>query len=569
MARKSSPAKPSHPVGQPTRVDPEGIGHLNLATAEVPQFFKVFHNYCTQTHARAKRRYLTFLLGGIGVGLWTLIWIVAELGVDEDDPGGFAFFIGIVALVIWIIVFSVKLSGNAERFGILGSKASMLQAFFAQIQPDLHPESGVKGTLDHRDYKKAKVKPYRTKRSPHSGAQKTYVKYVWGTFKFTLLDGSSIRLRCIDKVKDKSGAVVRFLEIQKGMLYPNTQVYQVPGGASFLKLRKDVAPTLDDFKKHADHCGLLMAQTFKRAYRDLSVVATVSPAADLRPAAASPASAKDTLNRVKQCLLNTQLQNLVMTPQADTLQITWQAPGQERAQTVYARAADDAGLAYVQLFIPSDLTAEHYSVALQANATLAYGAFGLDTWQGQMRLMLFKSLLVATLDPDELDTAIQGLMQIGGRLEVLKALPDKAREYKFGRDADWEQRLLTHALAGISHTLEAQEGQFKVGLQTSSDRSQSVHVRFDRQDLDGHQMISLLSYAGGLDESMYEICLKDNAKAGYGAVAIAPLGGTPMFVVCENHLAQSADPEELRAALLRIADRGDDLEAVITGQDRY
>jgi hypothetical protein len=42
-----------------------------------------------------------------------------------------------------------------------------------------------------------------------------------------------------------------------------------------------------------------------------------------------------------------------------------------------------------------------------------------------------------------------------------------------------------------------------------------------------------------------------------------------MFVVCENHLAQSADPEELRAALLRIADRGDDLEAVITGQDRY
>lgn len=569
MARKSSPSQPSRSPGTSTRVNPEGIGHLNLATVEVPHFFKVFSDYCSQTHARAKRRYLIWLFSGMGLGLWMLFWIVAEMGIDEDDPGGFLFFVGIVALVGWIIFFSVKLSGNAQRFGVLGSKALMLQTFFNQIQNDLHPESGVKGTLDHRDYKKAKVKPYRTKRSPHSGAQKTYVKYIWGTFKFTLLDGSSIRLRCIDKVKDKSGAVVRFIEIQKGMLYPNTRVYQVPGGAAFLKLRKDLSPTIDDFKKNAPHWGLIMAQTFKRAYRDLSVVAT-APESKPRAVTGQPLEVDtQTLKKVKQCLLKTQLTELVIATEGDGLSLAWKPSGQSLPQTVYARAAQAEGQAYVQLYLPTDLSAAHYGVALQANATLAYGAFGLDHWQGQERVMLFKSLLLATLDPDELDTAIKGLIQLGSRLEVLKALPDKARAYKAGRDPGWEHNLLTQALQGVPHTLEAQDNKFKVVLDTSPGRSQTVHVRFDRQDLDNHQMISLLSYGGGLDESMYALCLKDNAKAGYGAVAIAPLGGTPMFVACENHLAQSADPEELRAALLRIADRGDDLEAVITGQDQY
>lgn len=570
MARKSSLSKPSRPAGQPTRVDPEGIGHLNLATAEVPHFFKVFSDYCSQTHARAKRRYLTLLFSGMGVGLWGLFWIIAEMGIDEDDPGAFLFFVGIVALVGWIIFFSVKISGNAQRFGILGSKALMLQTFFNQIQNDLHPESGVKGSLDHRDYKKAKVKPYRTKRSPHSGAQKTYVKYAWGTFKFTLLDGSSIRLRCIDKVKDKSGAVVRFIEIQKGMLYPNTVVYQVPGNANFLKLRKDLAPTIDDFKKHAPHWGLIMAQTFKRAYRDLSVVATspsMSPTVSAQGAGRTASETQAALKKVKQCLLKTQLAELVMATDGDILSLRWKLDAQSDPQTVYARVAQASD--YVQLYMPTDLDDTQYGVALQANATLAYGAFGLDTWQGQERVMLFKSLLLATLDPEELDTAIKGLMQMGRRLEVLKALPDKARAYKSGRDPGWEQNLLVQALQGVSHTLEAQVHKFKIVLATSPGRSQTVHVRFDRQDLDNNQMISLLSYGGGLDESMYALCLKDNAKAGYGAVAIAPLGGTPMFVVCENHLAQSVDPAELRAALLRIADRGDDLEALITGQDRH
>jgi hypothetical protein len=110
MARKSSPSQPSRSPGTATRVNPEGIGHLNLATVEVPHFFKVFSDYCSQTHARAKRRYLIWLFSGMGLGLWMLFWIVAEMGIDEDDPGGFLFFVGIVALVGWIIFFSVKLS---------------------------------------------------------------------------------------------------------------------------------------------------------------------------------------------------------------------------------------------------------------------------------------------------------------------------------------------------------------------------------------------------------------------------------------------------------------------------
>ena len=180
-----------------------------------------------------------------------------------------------------------------------------------------------------------------------------------------------------------------------------------------------------------------------------------------------------------------------------------------------------------------------------------------------------KTLLYTTLDQEELDTALQGLATQGSQLAELGALPAKAKAFKGNRQTGWEQHLLEEALSGINLELTAQEKKFKLHLPLSTARQQTVHVRFDRQDLEGHPMIAIQSFCGAKSPDLYQLCLEENAKMAYGSIGLAKWGEQEMFVVGDNQLAATADPAELRAAILQIAQKADHLEERLTGADRH
>lgn len=121
----------------------------------------------------------------------------------------------------------------------------------------------------------------------------------------------------------------------------------------------------------------------------------------------------------------------------------------------------------------------------------------------------------------------------------------------------------------MEYQLETKEKKFKVTLPLKKGRKQAVQVRFDRQDLDGQQMISILSYCGQVNPELYDTCLQENMNLTYGAIGLAKLGEQELFVVSDNQVAQTADPEELRTAILQVAQKADDLEALLSPADQF
>ncbi len=557
----------NHPPRQ-TQVDPKGLAKLYLRTSEISDYFQAYLNYYQYLAQRNKRRFWSWLAGYLLSALLLLNWLTGELDFSDDDEGVIIIMVGvglIVGLFILIGIFNSRKGKLRQQEG----KGQILEAFFAVLKHDIHPESGLKGTIDHGKHQLKHL--YKKKTSPHSGSKKNYYKYPWAILKFTLIDGSSIKVKFIDKLKEKGGSVVRFQEIGKAQVTPNHLLYRLQAKQS-LHWRCDLSFNQADLKNNPQTLGYSLAEYLKSQYRQFpprppSERETVAPT----PLKTSESKSPRAITRVKQLLKASELQNLSYEPLGQGLELRYQASGQKKPRTLWLEFGQDNQESYVSLRLPILGKAPSHEKLLRANPALAHGRFAyyLAPVSGKPQLCLFKTLLLATLDREELETAITGLSKLGGQLAEMQALPGKTRAYRAARNPDWERLLLENSLQNLEVSIEASDKKFKCRLALAEGRFQTVHVRFDRQDPDGNQMIALQSFCGAQNPDLYTMVLEENSQWSYGAVGLAQLGQTEMFVVSDNQLAQTADPPELRQAILHVAQKADTLEALLTGADLH
>lgn len=557
-----------------TRVNPLGESRLYLRTEQIPVFFQAFGHYCENLKARARRNFWITMGIYIFFSLLSMSFLMDEFELADDEEGGIIIFAFLALVVIGITVI-VLYKKRQKKNGLLQARQQILSRFFDSVQADLHPESGLKGLLDHG--KHAPKHMYKEKTSPYSGAKKKYYKFAWARLKFTLVDGTTLRLECLDKLKEKSGAIVRFQTIQKAKLQPNGLLYQTE--KTLIPLRREWSLTEKELIDQAPDFGLRLAETLKTELRqwgpkqerilpspEQKAEMPLSPAAPPRATGKTPSSA-----RLLGYLNQSQLVGLNYTRLAQGgFRVKYTPPGGQ-VQHLSLSLTQEGDETYLRLYLPLVLPELKPEELLRANPALAHGRFALlPASSGKNpELILTKNLLYTTLDQEELDTALQGLATQGSQLAELGALPTKAKAFKGNRQTGWEQYLLEEALLGTHSELSSQEKKFKVHLPLSPARQQTVHVRFDRQDLEGNPMIAIQSFCGAKSPDLYQLCLEENAKMAYGSIGLAKWGEQEMFVVGDNQLAATADPTELRAAILQIAQKADNLEELLTGADRH
>jgi len=568
------------PVSTPeTRVNPLGESRLYLRTEQIPTFFEAFGGYCETIKAKARRNFWITMGIYLFFSFLSLSFLMDEFDLGDDEEGGII-IMAFIALAIVLVVMIVMYKRRQKKHGLLHARQQLLGRFFGLIQADLHPESGLKGILDHGKHSANHV--YKEKTSPYSGAKKKYYKFPWARLKFTLVDGTSLRLECLDKIKEKGGAVVRFEEIQKAKLQPNGLLYQ--SEKTLISVRQSLSLSEQDLRDNAEACGEKMLESLKNSLRqwgpkkDLALPRTaasaVEPPEQQPPSLAEspPVSGRTpSSTRLLAYLNQSELPGLNYTRLAKGGFRVKYTPPEGQVQNLTLSLTEEGDLTYLRLYLPVILPQAKPEELLRANPALAYGRFAaLQQGEAQKtELFLTKTLLYTTLDQAELDTALHGLASQGSQLAEAGALPVKTKAYKGVRQEGWEQFLLQEALQGVAVELSAQAKKFRLQLPISAERKQTVHVRFDRQDLAGHPMISIQSFCGAQSPELYQLCLEENGKMAYGAIGLAKLGEQEMFVVGDNQLAETADPAELRAAILQIAQKADNLEALLTGADQY
>ncbi|MFW9991795.1 MAG: hypothetical protein ACFFD4_07025 [Candidatus Odinarchaeota archaeon] len=126
------------------------------------------------------------------------------LGIPFFESVPIAPFVGFMLLVVAIFVAigfygkAQRTKRKAQRFGVLGLLSRKLASECSLV--DLF--------IDFGDASKV-TNPYRTARSPYSGARKRYYHFPWLRYDTNLRDGTKFLLSSHQKVKTKSNSTVR------------------------------------------------------------------------------------------------------------------------------------------------------------------------------------------------------------------------------------------------------------------------------------------------------------------------------------------------------------------------
>jgi hypothetical protein len=563
-----------------THVNPRGESRLYLRTEQIPPFFQAFGNYCERIKTKSRRNFWISLVTYTIFAFFCMVNLMTEFELGDEDEGAIIIISAIGLAIVFFVIIALYHS-RKKKHNLLQARHQLLSTFFNLIADDLHPESGLKGILDHGKHSPKDV--YKEKTSPYSGAKKKYYKFAWARLKFALVDGSTLQLSCVDKLKEKGGSIIRFHEVQKSKLSPNALLYEE--NRTLIPLRRELAVSEQELIDKATECGERMANTLKLGFKQLKPRTNLeSPALTTQSTRVSPTPfiATKTIESEKKTagkspsstrLISYLNQSLLTGLSYKKLgnggyQVSY-TPPEGATQNLTLTLTSEENQNYLRLYLPIIMANPNSEKLLRANPALAYGRFAKLKQAEDLPpdLFLTKTLLYSTLDQAELDTAIHGLASQANHLAKEGELPQKSKAYTAVRESSWEHNLLQQALKGLDCKINASEKKFRIQFKISAKRQQNVHLRFDREDLEGHQMIAIQSYCGALSPELYGKCLEENGTMAYGAIGLAHLGDQEMFVVSDNQLAETANPQELRAAIEQIARKADSLEELLTGTD--
>lgn len=111
------------------------------------------------------------------------------------------------------------------------------------------------------------------------------------------------------------------------------------------------------------------------------------------------------------------------------------------------------------------------------------------------------------------------------------------------------------------------EDGFEIIFPLPDNRKQKVFVTMGRRDSDGEEIYQIFTICVKADPSLYEFALKMNMEIDYGALAIKELYGEDYLVMVDTQLVRSAQPVEIEKSIITLAEIGDDIERILTGED--
>ncbi|MHC4600545.1 MAG: HEAT repeat domain-containing protein [Planctomycetota bacterium] len=129
--------------------------------------------------------------------------------------------------------------------------------------------------------------------------------------------------------------------------------------------------------------------------------------------------------------------------------------------------------------------------------------------------------------------------------------------------------LLRAALQGVDGSIAERKYGFKITVELVDGRKQYVRVVTDRSDPDGDPLLLFFTLCCEADPERYAWALKANARLPLGALAIREVGGREQLILMETFLEDHASVDEIRKAVLTLAEKGDYIENRITGKDNF
>jgi hypothetical protein len=115
---------------------------------------------------------------------------------------------------------------------------------------------------------------------------------------------------------------------------------------------------------------------------------------------------------------------------------------------------------------------------------------------------------------------------------------------------------------------QTQEG-FDLLVRLSSGRFQKVHVVEKRGDKPGENLIYIFTPCCPADSRLFKWALESNCKLRHGAIGIRSVDDNEMFVISDTYPTATATGEQIRDAVLAIAEAGDFVEKGLTRVDRF
>ncbi len=131
------------------------------------------------------------------------------------------------------------------------------------------------------------------------------------------------------------------------------------------------------------------------------------------------------------------------------------------------------------------------------------------------------------------------------------------------------QTLVRSAAQSAGWRVDEADSAWSITVPIGMLRRQRVRATFDRQDRDGHDLISLSSVCGPASEETAMALLRHNHSMAHAAFAIEPSSSGDLVVVEANQLAETADELEISRAIAAVAWQADQVEKELTGRDQF
>lgn len=146
-------------------------------------------------------------------------------------------------------------------------------------------------------------------------------------------------------------------------------------------------------------------------------------------------------------------------------------------------------------------------------------------------------------------------------------LADELR-FQIQRLRDTES-LVRESLRGLDCFIQGGRDSYRIILpQQAGQRLQDVFVEVN-EPKDCERFLSVFSVCGPAPSSHHAAALMLNARLTYGSISIRHVLGEPKFVMSRTFPRDRVRPSELRAAILEIARRSDQIEQQLTRLDVY
>jgi eukaryotic-like serine/threonine-protein kinase len=131
------------------------------------------------------------------------------------------------------------------------------------------------------------------------------------------------------------------------------------------------------------------------------------------------------------------------------------------------------------------------------------------------------------------------------------------------------ESLIRESVRGLDCFVQGARESFRILLpQQKGQRLQEVLIEVN-EGKETERFLSVFSVCGPAEPTHHAAALALNARLTYGSISIRHVLGAPMFVMTRTFSRDRVRPSELRAAIIEIARRSDQIEQQITQLDVY